>query len=321
MLSFGDIHATDVTEAFYGDISDRVNNKESFMLAISSNTCVCWEEFHPIIKNYITENHLYCLHTTYNDFKDVASNFGIALTPSTTTFVVFDKGEAKIKLQSSASNKAMKDINEFKKFMEGNVKLPKAYFINEEDVNSIIENKKNAVIYFERSKCGDCTYLNPTILANYTANHKDMNNIYVLDCQPWKELSEHDYQTKKDDFGLSNKNNTKYGYDDGVFPFFSYINNGEYASGAVAFNDTISKQNGKYVVTNSYYSEEKLPNLAYLNESNIKTKVIKGLEIPASDVADNGERISWMQDKAVNYYEPIINAFLDYSLPNVNFLI
>ncbi len=183
----------------------------------------------------------------------------------------------------------MRDKAAFYKFMEGNVKLPKAYFINEGDYGEVTEN--GAIIYFERSGCGDCTYLNPTVLANYVKKHPDMNNIYVLDCQWWKDdLDVVQYQAKKNNYGLSHCNNPEYGYDDGVFPFFSFVKKGNYLSGAVAFNDEVSKVNGKYVITNSYYNNDRLERFDYL--ANVQTKVLEGMELPASDVSDNGEWIS-----------------------------
>lgn len=316
MLSFGDIHASDVTSVSVNEIQEKTDNKESFMLAVSSNTCVCWQDFHPIIKNYITENKLYCAHITYNDFKDYASTYNIQLTSSSTTFVIFKNGKAEIKLMSSAEDKTMKDLNAFKKFMDGNVKMPKMYLIDEDDYAKIKSSDKKAVVYFERNKCGDCNYINKTLF-EYFDTHKDSNSMYVLDCQPWKELDNESYQSKKDEYGISNKNNAKYGANigdsAGVFPFFSYLNNGNYESGAVAFNDTITKVDGKYIVTDSYYTETRVANLDYT------TKIIKGFEIPESDVADNGVYVQWMKDKSINEYKPIIESFLDSKLSQVNF--
>ncbi len=145
-----------------------------------------------------------------------------------------------------------------------------------------------------------------------------MNNIYVIDCQWWKDdLDNVEYQAKKNNYGLSHCNNPEYGYDDGVFPFFSFVKKGNYLSGAVAFNDEVSKVNGKYVITNSYYDQDRLEKFDYL--ANVQTKVLEGMELPASDVSDNGKWISWDKDKAVKYYEPIIDAFLDTYLPQVNY--
>ena len=316
-LSFGNIHATAVEENFtVVELDRKIENKESFLLVVADTTCACWNDFKPIINSYVSDNHVDCFFLKYSYFINFASKYGIELTKGTTKFIVFEEGVAKIQLKSATNDKTMKDKNAFYKFMEGNVKLPKAYFIKEGDYGEVTEN--GAIIYFERSECGDCSYLNPTVLANYVKKHPDMNNIYVLDCQWWKDdLDLVQYQAKKNNYGLSNCNNPEYGYDDGVFPFFSFVKKGYYLSGAVAFNDTVELKNGKYVITNSYYDSDRLERFDYL--SNVKTKVLEGMELPSSDVADNGAYITWMQDKAVKYYEPIIDAFLDTYLPQVNY--
>ena len=316
-LSFGNIHATAVEEKFtVVELDRKVESDESFLLVVADTTCACWSDFRPIINSYVKDNHVDCFFLTYDYFADYASKYKIELTKGTTKFIIFEKGEAKIQIKSTVEDKTMKDKAAFYKFMEGNVKLPKAYFINEGDYGEVTKN--GAIIYFERSGCGDCSYLNPTVLANYVKKHPNMNNIYVIDCQWWKDdLDPVSYQAKKNNYGLSDCNNPEYGYDDGVFPFFSFVKKGYYLSGAVAFNDEVSKVNGKYVITNSYYDEDRLERFDYL--ANVQTKVLEGMELPASDVSDNGEWISWMQDKAVKYYEPIIDAFLDTYLPQVNY--
>ena len=316
-LSFGNIHATAVNESVsIADLDKKIEEKESFLLVVGDTTCACWSEFRPIINAYVSEKHVDCAFFKYNYFIDFASKYGIELTKGTTKLVIFQEGAAKIQLKSTSSDKTMKDKTEFFKFMDANVKLPKAYFIKEEDYSTVTEN--GAIIYFERSGCGDCSYLNPTVIANYVKKHPDMKNIYVLDCQPWKdELDAVQYQAKKNNYGISKCNNPDYGFDTGVFPFFSFVKKGYYMSGAVAFNDTIEKIDGKYKITNTYYTTDRVNKLDYLG--NVQTKVLQGMEIPASDVADNGEWITWMQDKAVKYYEPIIDAFLDTYLPQVNY--
>ena len=327
-LSFGNIHASLVGRENDNDLEKenftvveldrKIENKESFLLVIADTTCACWSDFRPIIKSYVSEKHVDCYFLRYDYFDKYASSHNIDLTKGTTKFVIYEEGAVKIQIKSSSdpNNKTLRDKNAFYKFMEGNVKLPKAYLIKEEDYSTVTKN--GAVIYFERSECGDCTYLNPSVLRSYVKKHPDMKNIYVLDCQSWKDdLTDEQYQEKKDGYGLSTVNNPTYGFDTGVFPFFSFVKDGNYLSGAVAFNDTVSKVDGKYVVTNSYYTNERASKLDYL--ANVDKKVIKGLELPSSDIEDHVEWYSWSKDKSVKYYEPIINSFLDTYLPQVNY--
>ena len=318
-LSFGNINATQVDDKVTtSDLDLKINNKESFLMVVGDTSCACWSEFRPIINSYVSEKHVDCLFFKYHSFKNYTAKYGIDALKGHTSFIIYQEGNVKVQIKSNSDDKTMRDKTAFYKFMDGMVKLPKLYFISENDYGTVTEN--GAIIYFERSSCGDCSYLNPTVIANYVKKHPDMNNIYVMDCQAWKDnLDIVQYQAKKNNYGLSTTNNPDYGYDTGVFPFMSYVKAGYWLSGAVAFNDEVNKQGNKYVITNSYYTEERLSKLDYL--SKVDTKVLKGLELPASDVSDNGEWISWEKEKAVKYYEPIIDAFLDTYLPQVSYKI
>ena len=121
-----------------------------------------------------------------------------------------------------------------------------------------------------------------------------------------------DYQSYldfKDEMGLSTANNPTYGYGAGVFPYFAYIENGQYASGSVIYNDSVTKQDDKYVVSDSYYTTERAQSLQYTD------KVIKGLELTADDVLVFGEFGMWKNESADKHYKEILNSFLDYALP------
>ncbi len=74
----------------------------------------------------------------------------------------------------------------------------------------------------------------------------------------------------------------------------------------VFFNDEVTKIDGKNIVTRSYFTEERIKHLSYVD--NVKTKVIQGLEIPDDDLDDTG---AWMKNKASEYHAPLLKAFLD----------
>ena len=314
LLSFGDVHATESTEITIQKLNELVNAKENFLLVVSTNTCGCWNEFSPNLNSYLSKNKAICYKVDFNQIKDVASAYDLnLLSSSTTTFAIFENGKLKTSLCSSNDKNIMYDQTKFEKYMAENIKLPGCYYITEDDYNSLKNNKQNAVIYFERTACGDCTSINSGILRTYINNHPNANKIYVLDCQPhWKAKNDPNYQSyldKKDELGISNVNNP-YGFDAGVFPFFTLIENGEYASGAVVYNDTVDTN---LVVTDSYYTTERAVQLSYTNE------VIKGKQLTESDVNRIGDFVMWKQESADKVYEGILNSFLDFALPKSTF--
>lgn len=304
-LTFGDINTQDVIDVKIGDLNSFVTQKQSFLFAVSPEGCACWSEFHPHLSSYIKEHHLICYHMSYKEFESYASAYKILLTKGATTFVIFENGVAKVSLTSGEGNDAMKKKDEFYKFMDSTVEFPKCYYVSESNIDAILASDKTAVIYYKRSGCGDCTYLEPNILKPYVESHPDMKNLYVLDCESWLSL-ENRGQAKKDKYGLSNVNNPTYGYNTGYYPYFSLVENGQFKSGAEAFNVKVENE----VITESYYSQERAASLQYL--SNVSTKVLTGLNIGAS---------SWEHSKALPYYQPLINAFLDYGLAQVTYTI
>ena len=320
LLSFGDVHATESRVIDIAKLAEITNAKENFLFVVSTTTCGCWDEFQPFLNSYLTTNKLVCYRIDFKDFKDSASTYGLAnASSSTTTFAIYENGEVKSTLNSAKDRNIMYDTDKFEKYMSQNVILPGCYFITKDDVSTIKNSGKSAVIYFERSACGDCTSLNPGILRSYVKNHGDANKIYVLDCQEyWRSSSapESEYQgylKVKKELGMSIESNPQYGYGSGVFPYFSYIENGSYASGAVIYNDTIAKQDNKYVVTESYYTSVRASYLKY------STKVIQGMELTSDDVIDTGKYVMWKNESADKHYKEILDSFLDYTLPKVTF--
>ncbi len=314
LIDFGDVHASETKEITVEKLSELVNAKENFLFVVSTNTCGCWNEFRPNLERYIADNKLICYRISYEQIKDVASAYELyLLSSSTTTFAIFENGKVKTTLCTSDDSKIMYDEKKFAQYMNENIKLPGCYFITKNDYVSIKDSGKNAVIYFERTACGDCTALNPGLLRSYINNRTMDHKIYVLDCQEyWRSSKAEDYQSyvnAKNELGISNVNNP-YGFDAGVFPFFTLIENGEYASGAVVYNDSV---NSDLIVYNSYYTAERVANLQYTNT------VVQGKQLTEEDVSRYGEYVMWNHDSADKVYEGILNSFLDYALPKVTF--
>ena len=316
-IEYGDPFATESKLISLNELDEKIANKETFLFIINSNTCGCWLDFQAVINDFISNNKVPCFRVDYNTIKDVYTAYGIEyISSSTTTFAIFEQGKVKQCINSSDQPNIMKDKKTFAKFMSENVILPGCYLISKEQYQTIKESGKNAVIYFLRSECDDCKAINPGILKKYIANNQGANKIYCLDCQPyWRSSNAEDYQSYldiKDELGLSIKNNPIYGYGKGVFPYFSYIENGNYASGAVIYNDTITQEGNKYIISESYYSNERVGNLNYT-----KT-VLQGKSLKESQLNFN-YAISWKHENADKSYEGILKSFLDYALPKVTF--
>ena len=311
-LSFGDVHATGYKTVTVDEINSLVTREESFLLTVSSDSCYCWQKFEPKLINYASETKTLCYQIMFSDFRklSIENRFGLEkAADGDTTFAIFNKGKLEKYINTTSNHDIMYSDEKFKQYMSENVVLPKAYFITAEDAKNIKNSGENAVIYYERSGCSDCNFANPTILDSYIKNHKDMKKIFVVDMQELYELDRAQYTSFKDEMGLSEVNNPIYGWGSGSVPYFSYIKNKEFASGAVIYNDIVSKVNEKYIVTNSYYTTERVTNLEYTNI------VLQGQEIPANEM-ENG---FWSKEKANKYYKDILESFLNTYLPQTTF--
>ena len=319
LLSFGDVHATQTREIDIAKLAELKNAKENFLFVVSTDTCGCWrDDFQPVLNQYLQNNKGLCYRMDFNNFKDSAATFGLPnVSSSTTTFAIFENGVVKTSLCTADDKNIMYDVSKFNKYMEESVIKPGCYFITKNDVATIKNSGESAVIYFERSACGDCTNLNPGLLRTYIKEHGDANKIYVLDCQEyWRRSDAEDYSTYvevKKELGMAEETNPTFGFSSGVFPFFSYIENGQNASGCVIYNDKVEKVSDKFVVTNSYYTVERATNLQYTN------KVLKGLELTAEDVYDKTSYVTWKSESADTYYKEILDSFLNYALPKVTY--
>ena len=318
LLSFGDMHATATREIDVAKLAELTKAKENFLFVVSTNTCGCWSDFEPVLNQYLLSNKGVCYRIDFNNFKDAAVTYGLVnVSSSTTTFAIFENGKVKTSLCTADDKNIMYDATKFNKYMDETVIKPGCYFITKDDVATIKGSGQSAVVYFERSACGDCSTLNPGLLRTYVKEHSNANKIYVLDCQEyWRKSDAADYSTYievKKELGMAEETNPTYGFESGVFPFFSYIENGEYASGSVIYNDTVEKIDGKYVVTNSYYTTERAGALQYTN------KVLKGLELTANDVYDTSSYVMWKSESADAHYKEILDSFLNYALPKQTF--
>ena len=326
-LMYGDKNASGVNTISYGELKEKVDSKETFLLAVQySNGCACWNsEAKPILEKYIEEKHVVINHIKLEDLDAGGSRFDIKIVTGNVTFAIFEDGVVKHCITTHDDN-TLKEYNQFVSYFESLVNLPRIYYVSLDDVDKMYRADETNIIYYARKSCGDCSYINEHYLKDWSKSHPTYKkNIYILDCdQPdirfddEGNYNEEQWLTFKNDYGMSNKYNTLYGYDAGYVPSFYLIKGAisgvTYLSGAVAFNDTVEKINDEYVVTSSYYTEERLANLKYIDDS-VNQKVLKGLKLNESDVKvypEYGNYISWNHESAEKYHNIFIEKFLAY---------
>ena len=311
-ISTTDESKNDATKINYSELSARMSSdgayhNENFLLTVApTNGCICWAKFQAVLKQFIKETHYLVYQINCDEFGE-NSNFGLTFQDGHVTFAII-KGGNIVKQYMSSSVLDSKDAlkSEVDKF----VRAPELYYVDEPFLNEAIKTGETTLVEYIRNGCSDCNYVNPNILWTFAHQNVFATKMYVIDLQDlWETRNDStDYQNFKDRYLLSKAFDENYGYDNGYVPTFQYYQRGKIKSASVTFNDEIAKVNDEYKVVNSYYTQERLPNLEYAQ--NVSTNVLKGLTLAEEDVlAFNGEYY-WNQNKAVEYHKPLFEAFL-----------
>lgn len=333
-LKYGQMIDNSITSIDYQSLKEKFLMKETFMVSVHAQGCACWSTFSSILRQYIEENHVKIYEISYDNLRNGAGAtndvFGLNIASGTVSFAIVENGEFKYNEISKKNNNIFKSYEQFKKFMDETVSLPKMFYISLNQVDELFKDEETSLLYFARSNCSDCNFIQSNVLENYNFN----NNMYILDCE-LLDIRQYDdngnltsesallWQEFKDNYYMSSKNNPTYGYDTGYVPTLLLLKGNKdtgkptILSGSVYLNDEIGKnEQGRYYIKNSYYTEERLPSLSYINDS-IDHKVLKGLEIGSDGVIEYQGNYYWDKEYAKQYHDPLIKAFLDDSINKV----
>ena len=308
-------------------------DKEVFLLAVYqdkySDDCLCWNTFKNVIANYTNTYHeVVYTFNAYNQDESIKQLKIEKREDSTPLLYVFN-GE-KLVVKFSYADSQDKAIFEDVKGEAMNTRVhrkvnkPTMYYINEEYLESNYSKAESLCLLFFRSACSDCKYVIPNVIIPYINHHQLKSNLLLCDIQKQYEearkegASEEEkahYQGLKDKYGLSEKGNSIYGYQNGVVPTIQYIKNGKLEDASVYFNDTVDKiEDVSFYISNSYYSEERLPNLKYLKNMSRDKAVLKGKEIKNGIISNQKGGYYWSQEEASKAHRPLLEAFFDYYL-------
>ena len=303
----------DAVKINYAQLQERMEetqdfHNENFLLTIApTNGCVCWAKFQAVLKQYIKETH-YLVYQINCDEIGEKNNYGLSFQEGHVTFAIIKGGKI---VKQYMSNDVLESTEALKAEVNKFVRAPELYYVDEPFLNEAIKNGETALVEYIRSGCSDCNYVSPNIIWPYAYQNTFKTKMYVIDLQElWETRNDStDYQDFKNQYLLSKTFDEDYGYGAGVVPTFQYYERGKIQSASVTFNDIITKEDGAYKITNSYYTDERIQKLGYA--LSVENNVLKGLTIPESDIlAFNGEYY-WKQTKAVEYHKPLLEAFLN----------
>lgn len=305
-------------------------DKEVFLLAVYqdkySNDCLCWNTFKNVIVNYSNTYHE--LVYTYNAYNqdDSIKELKIEKREDSTPLLYIFNGAKIVSKFSYAKSQDMAIFEDLKgeamnTRVHRSVDKPTMYHVDEEWLDANYAKSEELCVLYFRNRCGDCKYVIPNVIIPYINNHKLKKQLYIFDMQKTYELARKEdataeekahYQEMKDKFGLSETGNQTYGYKTGVVPTIQYIKNGKLEDASVYFNDSLGrKDTTSFYVSESFYTEERLPNLKYLKGMSKDKAVIKGKEAKAAINTTDGS-IYWSQNEADQHHRPLLEAFFKY---------
>lgn len=304
----------------------KVEKNECFILAVHqgeySADCLCWSTFKTVITNFMNSSHeivyIFNAQEQTNDLKDLEIK---KFKESTPMLYVFYGSQ---KIASYSYNKA-KDKSIFNdttgvsmyKALNKVAKAPQLFYVDKKTLDQKIEESETMTVLFIRNACEDCKYVLPNVIIPYINEQFLKKQIYLFDLQEYfdkqsiPEVSSAPYDGIKSHYGLSETGNASYGYGSGVVPTIQHYNNGVLSDASVYFNDEIAqKEDGSYYISESYYSDERLTSLKYLDK--VENKVLKGMALPNDEVLQTESgRLFWKQEKAAFYHTPLLKAFLN----------
>ncbi|HHT67390.1 MAG TPA: hypothetical protein GX010_04155 [Erysipelotrichaceae bacterium] len=300
--------------------------EENLLLAVYqgaySEDCLCWSTFENVISNYINKYHEMIYVYNAQNIEDSLKQLDILkLEKSTPALYVF-KGRRQIISFSYDKNRdrtIFEDLDGelLNKRIHQYVEAPKIYYVNRDYLDKNIKENNEFIVSFFREACGDCSYIMPNVILPYIESRKLRINFWIFDMQKDYELSKNStdeeekehYNVLKNHFHLSASSDPNLGYLGGVVPTIQYYKNGQLVDACVYFNDTIDKRDGVYYISDSFYTEERLPHLHYTD------MVLKGLELNEDEVIQTKSGFYyWSQDKAALKHNAIATSFLDMYL-------
>ncbi|MBO4737614.1 MAG: hypothetical protein J5627_04195 [Bacilli bacterium] len=302
----------------HSGLTSLVNSKKEFVLLVydKDNTCTCWADFEKTILSFVKMKNALMYAISPSEFDGGHETFGLTISKSEETIAIFEDGKIKEQKVTKGSEDEFMTPAVFSSWMSERVHFSNMLYVSKTQLEGLFAGDIQFTVGFLRASCSDCSYVESSVLSSF--NSKDNNISYVIDCDAEGirnkngEYDQEQWASFKYEYGLSEDANPDYGYGGGFVPsFYTYApGDGDkkdlIIDGDVYLNDVVSNESGKYVVTNSFFTEERAPLLNFLGNTMVDHPVFKVFEIEDKDI-ENGR---WNKEAAAKYHDPLLNAFL-----------
>lgn len=324
-----------ITSITYEQLSDKISGKENFMLfSTPRSNCTCWTSFRDsILTPYIKEKNIRVFTVPFLQYYDETNvardTFGLTINSSSQSLGLYKEGRIVLSREYNSTHKIWQSIDSFTKYIDELIIAPNIIDLKLTALNNLYAQNDNfTVFYYDDGP--ESTYFRQNIIKPYALAHLDetlpLYGVYA-ETIGIKLDQEGDYlptqwEQFKDEYGLSSLNNALFGWESGFVPTIQYIepdgsnHHGDVIKAQASYlNDVLSEtESNAYQIVDSFYRQSRTDLLPYLDDFT-GTKVLINQIIPSSDVTIQNSSTIWAYDKAAAYHNPLINAFLDYSIP------
>ena len=285
-LTFGNYISDDPFEITYSQAITKMEAKESMLVATyyaSLGSCGCQTTFYEVLKEFIHETNYNVYLFNSQEINESKDKYGfINVGYSSPILYIINKGKITntFSYTQKANEKIFVNKDELTKKVDKYFTKPNYYYVDDEYLNENLSSKDKVGLCIIRNSCSDCKYLIPNFMIPFVQKHDFQTEVWVFDIDSYYETPQ--YKAIKDKYQLSEEANNILGYSQGVVPTTQYYENGKLISANVYLNDKVELDNesGKYKVSQTYYTSERVKVLPYLDDNYVlENKIIENEEV------------------------------------------
>ncbi len=330
-LSYGSLIDSEATLINRSTLKSMCDNEESFILVVypgEDSHCSCWQNFSKVIDSYVNEHEQIVYKINYGNLGGENNEFGLSIYSDRPTVSFFSQGKLHTEHVYNTKNEQsfFKNLSSFEDLVEESTNSPHVIYIDEDILESWVNENETFTIMYEWSTCPDCQYCLPNVVIPFFETETKRDNLYLIDLAVEGILINNGVQDKNNEsyinfmnkYGLSEKSNEMFGYTEiGVVPTFQYYKNGVICDAAVYFNDEIEiSENGKSAtIVDSFYSEKRQEYLTGAYSEDVTNPILVGLTYSEDDINDLGNNEYEVKHSSMaRYHDPLLINFLSYYL-------
>ncbi len=307
----------------YEQLQEKNNHRDNFLLFVTpKSNCTCWTAFlNNVLTPYIKEHHLEVFTINYTDFfttsDESLDTFSLTLNPGHQTLGLFKEGVLKLNREYDSKSRLWYEYNTFSQYILEYIYYPTMFQINIfNDLDKLLLDKEKVSLLFYDLDESESRFLFDFYLKNYAYELTKDKVLYLVNTRVKNiklddELTEDEliWQNFINEYSLNT-------YLDGVLPLFQHYTLEDYlVEQSVYLNDVISTSlvDEYYKIENSYFTNERVEDLAFLNNYKDEKVLVNKLVKESDTFIENNIR-KWDFTLAARYHDLYVNAFLDYYL-------